>query len=135
MIREKSCGAVIFLRRKNDAPLFLLETMQAGHVAMCKGHVEGNETEQETAAREIREETDLTVRFLPDFRETDEYSPYPDCVKQVVYFLAEADTDRVTPQECEVRSIAWCPYEEALSALTYESDRAILRAAWQRLNA
>ncbi len=132
MIREKSCGAVIFLR-KNGQTLYLLETMRSGHIAMCKGHMEGEETEQETALREIREETGLTVRLLPPFRRTEEYSPYPGCIKEVVYFLAEADTETVKPQECEVRSISWLPFGEACAAITYENDREILRSARQFL--
>lgn len=133
MIYEKSCGAVIYA--ENDGRrLYLVELMQKGHRSICKGHVEDGETEHQTAAREILEETGLTVKFQDGFRETIEYSPYDGCIKTVVFFLAKADNTDVTAQEEEVREISWLPFEEALAALTYESDRETLRKADHFLN-
>lgn len=133
MRREKSCGAVI-ARRENGRTLFLIERMRQGHVSLCKGHVEGEETERETASREILEETALTVRFVDGFRETIAYSPQPGVMKEVVFFLALADSDQTRAQECEVDSIAWMTGDEALAALTYAEDRGVLEAAIRFLN-
>ncbi len=132
MIREKSCGAVIFARRGEDI-LWLVEHMRKGHTSLCKGHVEHGETEHDTAAREIREETALSVTFLDGFRERIEYSPYEGCMKEVIFFLARADSTEVTAQPEEVSSIQWLSYENALAALTYEDDRRILTAAREYL--
>ena len=60
---EKSCGAVIYTVQ-NGTRFYLVEQMQKGHVSLCKGHVEKDETELQTAEREIREETDLDVEFV-----------------------------------------------------------------------
>ena len=128
LIPEKSCGAVIFAERDGQR-LYLLERMRKGHVSLCKGHVEGNETEHETAAREIREETTLEVRFIEGFRETSVYNPWPGCEKTVVFFLARAGRTETAPQPDEVREILWLPEDAACAALTYESDREILRKA------
>lgn len=129
MIYEKSCGAVVFTKASGGV-LYLIETMQKGHISICKGHVEPGETdEHDTARREIREETGLAVRFLDGFRETIRYSPYEGCEKDVVFFLAEAENAVVTPQESEVAELRWLPLSEALDALTFASDRSILRAA------
>ena len=133
MIHEKSCGAVICLRADGKT-LYLTETMVQGHVSMCKGHIEGNESEYETAEREIREETGLAVTFIPGFRQTISYSPRPGCEKEVVFFLAECTDSRTTAQPEEVTAIRFLPLEEALKALTYEDDRRILRAADRFLN-
>ena len=134
MIREKSCGAVIFFPVGNER-LYLVEQMRKGHFSMCKGHVEGAETEHETAAREILEETALTVRFLDGFRKTEEYSPREGCGKEVVFFLAQAESTRVKPQPEEVRDIFWLPLDLALRQLSFEGDREILRRADAFLNA
>ena len=128
MIREKSCGAVIY-NDSDEGRRYLIERMIKGHSSLCKGHVEGGETEHETAAREIFEETALGVGFLDGFRETEEYSPYPDCRKEVVFFLAQAGSTRVRPQPEEIRDIFWLPLELALRLLSFESDREILRRA------
>ena len=134
MKKEKSCGAVVF-RREKDGLVFLVETMQLGHISLPKGHVEAGETEEETARREIWEETGLRVRVDTRFRRTIRYSPRPGAQKDVVFFTAEAEEGNITPQPEEVRRAEFLPMEEALGILTYDSDREVLRAAAAYLNA
>ena len=59
MIREKSCGAVVFLK-KEEQTKYLLLNYAAGHWDFVKGNVEPNETEKETVLRELKEETAIT---------------------------------------------------------------------------
>ena len=127
-IREKSCGAVVYWQGEGER-LYLIEQRRGGHFAMPTGHVEAGESEAQTAAREIREETGLLVTVDTGFRQTDTYSPYPGCVKEVVYFTARASSRETTVQPEEVRAIVRLPLLEALERLSYESDREILRAA------
>ena len=128
MRREKSCGAAIYAVQKGQV-LWLVEHMRGGHVSLCKGHMEAGESEHDTARREIFEETALSVRFVDDFRRTIRYSPYPDCTKLVVFFLAQADSMDTTVQQEEVAFVQWLPFEGAVAALTYEDDRRVLTAA------
>ena len=128
MIQEKSCGAVIF-REENTERYYLILKSTLGHTTLCKGHVEGDETEHETAAREIREETGLTVDFLDGFREVITYSPRPGHVKDVVFFTARLSGGAPTCQPEEVAEIRFLPYDEALSGLTHASDRKTLQKA------
>lgn len=130
---EKSCGAVIYTVQ-NGTRFYLVEQMQKGHVSLCKGHVEQDESEHETAIREIREETGLEVEFVKGFRKTIAYSPSTDCMKTVVFFLARAEHTSVRAQEEEVRAIQWLPFEDAVEALTFDSTREILRQADAFLN-
>ena len=126
--KEKSCGAVVY-RKDADGLRFLLEHMVQGHTSIPKGHVEPGETEEETALREIREETNLDVTLDTGFRHVITYSPGPDTVKDVVFFAAEAKPGRMVNQESEVASLEWMPFDRALEALTHESDRETLRRA------
>ena len=128
MKQEKSCGAVIF-REENTARYYLILKSTQGHTTLCKGHVEGNETEHETAAREILEETALTVEFVDGFREVITYSPFPDCTKDVVFFLAQVSGGTLTCQPEEVADARFLPLDRALAALTHESDRDIIQKA------
>ena len=128
MIQEKSCVAVIYSMDQGQR-LYLIEHMIGGHYAMCKGHVENDESEEETAIREIREETGLRVRLNTSFRETVSYSPADGHMKDVVYFIGTCDTRETVNQIEEVRDICWLPYEEALQKLTFENDREVLRKA------
>ena len=72
MFDEKSCGGILFTY-ENDALKFLLIANQDGIYGFPKGHVEGNETEAETAKREIYEEVGINASFIEEFRECDAY--------------------------------------------------------------
>lgn len=125
---EKSCGAVVYKLRNNHL-FFLVEHMIQGHTSIPKGHVEGKETEAETALREIREETNLEVKLDTVFHHEISYSPYEGIEKQVIFFIAEAATDHMKNQESEVTSLEWLPYEAAIDAVTYDTDKETLAHA------
>ena len=133
MIQEKSCGAVIYVNQGGELK-FLIQKMQKGHVSLCKGHVEAGETEHQTARREIMEETALAVEFVEGFRESISYSPYPGCMKEVVFFLAEAKGTQTLAQEAEVAEIYWLEPEAALAALSFPSDKNVLEKAFEFIN-
>ena len=128
LIKEKSCGAVIF-RWKNGVPVYLVLHSTQRHWTLCKGHVEGNETEHETATREIMEETGLSVTFEDGFREMITYSPHPGVTKDVIFFLAEAKNGPITCQKGEVLEAGFYPLKAALNRLTHISDREVLDKA------
>jgi len=128
MIREKSCGAVIYTVSDGKI-LYLIEKMRVGHYSLCKCHVEHCETEHETASREILEETSLSVEFIDGFRTTIEYSPRHGHMKEVVFYLAKSISTDTVPQECEVSEILWLDFDLALKTLTHDSDRGVLTAA------
>lgn len=133
MKQEKSCGAVIF-RDNSDIREYLVLRSIGGHVTLCKGHVEADETERETATREIREETALCVDFAEGFREVITYSPKPDCMKDVVFFLARVSGGTLTCQPEEVAEAWFAPFDQAVEALTHTSDRSVLQKAENFLN-
>ena len=125
---EKSCGAII-VRKNNDTFETLLIKMVKGHWSFPKGHVENDETEVETALREIKEETNLDVIIDTRFREITTYSPYPGVLKDVIFFIAMAKTNDVVVQEAEVESAMWVELNEAIEIVTFECDRQILKKA------
>ena len=129
---EKSCGAVVY-RVENGRLYFLVEHMKLGHISIPKGHVEGNETEEETARREIKEETNLDVRMDTAFRHEVSYSPAAGIMKQVVFFAAEAVSREMKNQECEVSGLEWLPQDQAIRAMTYDTDREVLSHAVEYL--
>ena len=129
MKQEKSCGAICWRPGQTGREYLLLRHANGGHWAFAKGHVEGEETEEQTALREIAEETGLAARLDTGFRRTPAYSPAPDVWKEVVYFVADITAGHQQRQLEEVEEIAWLPLDQALSALTYEADRQLLAAA------
>jgi len=123
--KRKSCGAVVY-KMENDTPLFLIEHMVKGHTSLPKGHVEGKETEEETALREIHEETNLEVDLDTGFRHIISYSPKKGVHKDVVFFIAEAKNGEMKNQESEVKGLEWLPIDQAVEAMTYKEDKETL---------
>lgn len=126
---EKSCGAVIF-RLADEIEYLIICNKKGdaeGHWGFPKGHVENNETEIQTAKREILEETGTEPEFVNGFRAVSRYSPSPDISKDAVYFLAKDCGDEIVIQKSELADYKWCKLEEALDTLDYDVD--ILKAA------
>ena len=101
MKREKSCGALVIRKNGEQYDLVLLRHRFGGHWSFPKGHVEAGETERQTALREVKEETGLSIRLYDGFRESVEYFPQAGVKKQVGYFLGAALGDELIRQEEE----------------------------------
>ena len=128
MKTERSYGAVVYKLADNKI-LYLIEHMVLGHISLPKGHIEKGETEEECAIREIKEETGLDVILDTSFRETISYSPEKDVMKDVTFFTALINSDKIFPQKEEVNHIEFLPYDEADKILTYQTDRDVLYKA------
>ncbi len=123
---EKSCGAVIINREGK----ILLIRQNAGHWDFPKGHVEKGETEEETALREVEEETGLKVKLLDGFRETINYEVKDHVPKEVVFFAAlTGENPVITNQQEEVSDSGFFTAEEAEKTITFEKNREILQKA------
>ena len=134
MKREKSCGALVYRVENDELMLLLLRHRHGGHWSFPKGHVEGNETEVQTALREVLEETSLHITLQPNFRHTVEYFPKPGVKKLVVYFLGEASPDEeAIRQEEEIGELRWVRLDEAFDLVSFKNDRDLLTMARNRL--
>lgn len=131
MMNEKSCGAVVFAKNSTEI-IYLLLKYEAGHWDFVKGNVEKGETEQETAIRELREETGIIdARFLDDFRESIFYFYKRNGInvrKEVVFFLMETGNTRIKLSYEHV-GFEWLSYENAIKKLTFRNARDVLQKA------
>lgn len=130
---EKSCGAVIWQFHQGQRQ-YLLAKHNGGHWSFPKGHVEGKETEEETAKREILEETGLEAHVDTGFRHVVTYAPKPGAIKDVIFFLATITGGIQHAQEEEIAQLGWFTLEEARSRVTYANDVEILLAAEEYLS-
>jgi 8-oxo-dGTP pyrophosphatase MutT (NUDIX family) len=131
MLREKSCGAVIFIK-KDEPTKYLLLNYAAGHWDFVKGNVEPNENEKQTVVRELQEETSITnAQFVEDFREPIVYFYRRQGLtvhKEVVFFVMEAYTDKVQ-LSFEHVGYAWLDYQHAMEKLTFKNSKDVLQKA------
>jgi bis(5'-nucleosidyl)-tetraphosphatase len=134
MPSEKSCGAVIF--KAEGLRKYLLLHYEGGHWDFVKGHVERNETEQETVLRETQEEAGLTdLKFIEGYRHpiTYYYRRAGETVhKEVVFYLLESKTDVVRLSREHV-GFDWMSYDRAYERLTYKNAKDTLRTAHECL--
>ncbi len=124
---DKSCGAVIVFG--DEFLLIKRHEKEGGYWEFPKGHPNRNETEEQTAEREIYEEVGMKVKFIPGFREETQYYPSPDVLKTVVFFIGIAPSKKVKIIDGEAVEYRWLTYDKALKQLTYENGREILRRA------
>ena len=131
---EKSCGGIIFYKTRQNVKILLVKNNNGRYWSFPKGHIEDGETEQETAIREIKEETGLDVTLVNSFREISEYCPFGKIRKRVVFFMAQTMSDAVHIQEEEIDSYIWVDLEEAHHRCTYDNDLRVIRKARENID-
>ena len=130
---EKSCGALVVRREEDRYYILMIRHKAGGNRSFPKGHVEGNETEYETALREVMEETSSRIAIVSDFRATVNYRPSPGVMKEVVYFLAFTTSADIKAREGEIAEVEWVPLEKAEECLAHDNDKTVFRAAMERM--
>lgn len=122
MKQEKSCGCIIF---DNDKILLIKDTK--GNWGFPKGHVEENETEEQTAIRETKEETNLDVEVDTSKRYVNHYITDTEIDKTVILFKAKKVGGKEFPQEGEVKKITWVKAKDAFNILTFDNTKELLK--------
>ncbi len=125
------------LYREGDQNLYLLlhyssQGQNKDYFDFPKGHIEEGETEEETARREIEEETGIEkLFFFPDFKEWIKYffkKEGETVFKMVVFFLARCNSKEVTISE-EHKGYRWATYKQAMKLLEFQNSREVLKKA------
>ncbi len=125
MKKEKACGTIIIDNNK-----VLLIQQKQGFYGFPKGHVEGNETEVETAIRETKEETNLDVVVDESKRFEISYIVNDNIDKNVIYFLAKlTGENNIIAQEEEINEVLWVDIDKAEDILTFDN----LKELWKEV--
>ena len=96
MAIEITSGAVVYRKNNGEIEYLLLESQNKGHFwGFPKGHVEGNETLEETAKREIKEETQLVPDAVRNGNRVRSFCPYRSIA--LVMHMAESASKGATP--------------------------------------
>ena len=90
-----------------------------------KGKQEPGETDEETARREVQEETGLTCRLGPEL-DSVEYVDGHGRPKSVRYWAMTVEVSTPRAPDDEVDATRWLPVGEAEALVSYEKDRSVL---------
>jgi bis(5'-nucleosidyl)-tetraphosphatase len=123
---EKSCGAVVYRNYGDTIEYLTVRSKAFGHWGFPKGHVEEGESEEETARREVLEETGLYISLCKGFRTSIQYLSMKDTSKVVVFFAGKPLDGDVIIQQEEIQDYKWLNYSKTLELLTFDTDRKVL---------
>ena len=128
--QEKSCGFIVYRETQGIRDYLIIRSMN-GDYGFPKGHVEQDKTEYETAARELKEETGITVQIVEGFRRQIEYKlpGKADTIKHAVYFLGKSTGNPIVRQPDEVQEAMFVSFEKGLEMLSFEQTKTVLREA------
>ncbi|MEY2827926.1 MAG: hypothetical protein RIQ80_174 [Actinomycetota bacterium] len=125
-----AAGAVIY-KKENDYLFAVIHRSHHDDWSFPKGKQDENETIEETAKREILEETGLIVEFEKKLMSR-EYE-VKGKEKIVHYWLAKNLIEKDFQVNDEVDELLWLTKSDALKTLSYEADRFLLEEACQEL--
>lgn len=130
---EQSCGAVVYRFIGGTIRYLLIKNKRSAHWGFPKGHVEKGETFEETAKREVLEETGIHIEILPDFASRSEYTIHGKIEKSVTIYLAATDDTQTVIQKEEIEDYIWLNYGKAMDTLRFSNDKSILKSAQEYL--
>jgi 8-oxo-dGTP pyrophosphatase MutT (NUDIX family) len=132
--RATSCGGVV-VRELDDQTQVCLgmrhRERNGPSWTLPKGTPDGSESREETALREVAEETGLQVRIVAPVGAIDYYfSQNGTRIHKTVHFwLMEMTGGSLEAHDHEFDEVRWVPLEEARTLLTFPTERQILDQA------
>ena len=133
--REFSAGGVVVRGEECVVILPVKRSPQGERVlALPKGHPDGSESAEETATREVHEETGVVAELVERLGEvTYWYQRKSRSIhKRVRFFLFRYVSGSTDDHDQEIEEARWMPLAEAAAKLTYAGEREMAARALSR---
>jgi 8-oxo-dGTP pyrophosphatase MutT (NUDIX family) len=132
--REVSAGGVVYRRDGDDVEILLAaRRTRRGDLAwgLAKGGIEADESTEDAAVREVREETGIEAAIEESLGDTRYFYVWDDVrVRKVVhFFLMRAIGGDTTDRDDEMEDVQWFPLDRALKRAAYRGEREVLARA------
>ncbi len=133
MREEKSAGGVVFY---NDQRVIKFLLIKSSYWGFPKGWIEKGESSESAARREIKEETNLDVNFLPHFTEIQKFSfkfRGERIHKEIILFLAEIPKEEVKNVKISLEhgEFRWVTFEQGIELMKIKNNKELLGKAMQ----
>jgi 8-oxo-dGTP pyrophosphatase MutT (NUDIX family) len=104
-------------------------------VGLPKGHLDGDETPEQAARREVAEETGVQADLIEELGDvTYRYERRGRRIEKVVrFYLFEYRSGDVADHDHEIEEARWIPLRQAAGELTYAGEREVVQRALSRL--
>jgi 8-oxo-dGTP pyrophosphatase MutT (NUDIX family) len=132
---EVSAGGVVYRRAPDGVEVVLAaRRTRRGDLAwgLAKGGIEADESAEDAAVREVREETGIEAEIEASLGETRYFYVWEGVRirKTVHFFLMRATGGDPNDRDDEMEDVQWFPLERALKRAAYRGEREVLvRAA------
>ena len=116
---------------RGDEVLVIIPRGRRRVLGLPKGGMNAGETPEQTAAREVREETGITVTVGPRLGQVDyTYRRGGRPIAKIVHFyLCHFERGDTADHDHEVDEARWMPLERAQTELSYPGERRIIARA------
>ncbi len=129
----RAAGGIVLRRGREGTEVLLVHRPRYDDWSLPKGKADAGESDEDTALREVEEETGLRCILGPPAGRT-HYRDSKGRDKVVQYWLMEPESaaaaaDGSFVPNDEVDAVRWCSVADATKALSYAHDRKLLTKA------
>ena len=135
---EVSAGGVVYQEGDDGIEVILAaRRTRRGELAwgLAKGGIEADESIEDAAVREVREETGIQAEIEASLGETRYFYVWEEVRirKTVHFFLMRATGGDPDDRDDEMEEVRWFPLERALKRAAYRGEREVLGRAAEHL--
>lgn len=130
--QERSAGGVVV---RGEQTIVIVPTRRGAQgqrvLALPKGHVDPGETPDQTALREVREETGVDAELVEKLGDVRYFYQREGkrIFKRVTFYLFAYRAGSLDDHDDEVEEARWMPLREAAEELSYDGEREMAERA------